>query len=44
MIYAYTLRISSSCQITKAVRENIPFMWLVGWQHPDFRPLNRFRS
>lgn len=28
IIYAYTQRIYSSRQIAKAVRENIPFMWL----------------
>ncbi|OKP95136.1 transposase [Paenibacillus sp. P46E] len=44
MIYAYTQRIYSSRQIAKAVRENIPFMWLAGRQRPDFRTLNRFRS
>ncbi|WP_245237697.1 transposase [Paenibacillus ihuae] len=44
IIYAYTQRIYSSRQIAKAVRENIPFMWLSGRQRPDFRTLNRFRS
>ncbi|MEK5464090.1 IS1182 family transposase [Paenibacillus sp. FSL R7-0210] len=44
IIYAYTQRIYSSRQIAKAVRENIPFMWLAGRQRPDFRTLNRFRS
>ncbi|WP_143192481.1 transposase, partial [Paenibacillus sp. P32E] len=44
IIYAYTQRIYSSRQIAKAVRENIPFMWLAGRQRPNFRTLNRFRS
>lgn len=44
IIYAYTQRIYSSRQIAKALRENIPFMWLAGQQRPDFRTLNRFRS
>ncbi|QWU16937.1 Transposase [Paenibacillus sophorae] len=44
IIYAYAQRIYSSRQIAKAVRENIPFMWLAGRQRPDFRTLNRFRS
>ncbi|WNS41934.1 transposase [Paenibacillus sp. MMS20-IR301] len=44
IIYAYTQRIYSSRQMAKAVRENIPFMWLTGRQRPDFRTLNRFRS
>ncbi|WP_379141792.1 transposase [Paenibacillus sp. sgz500992] len=39
IIYAYTQRIYSSRQIAKAVRENIPFMWLAGRQRPDFRTL-----
>ncbi|WP_262416364.1 transposase [Paenibacillus sp. CGMCC 1.18879] len=44
IIYAYAQRIYSFRQIAKAVRENIPFMWLAGRQRPDFRTLNRFRS
>ncbi|MCY7487790.1 transposase [Paenibacillus alvei] len=44
IIYAYTQRIYSSRQIAKAVRENIPFMWLAASQRPDFRTINRFRS
>lgn len=44
IIYAYTQRIYSSRQIAKAVRENIPFMWLAARQRPDFRTINRFRS
>lgn len=44
IIYAYTQRIYSSRQIAKAVRENVPFMWIAGRQTPDFRTINRFRS
>jgi transposase len=44
LIYAYTQRIYSSRQIAKAVREQIPFLWLTGRQTPDFRTLNRFRG
>nr|WP_199616837.1 IS1182 family transposase [Paenibacillus alkalitolerans] len=44
VIYSYTQRIYSSRQIAKAVRENIPFMWLAARQRPDFRTINRFRS
>ena len=44
IIYAYTQQVCSSRQIAKAVRENIPFMWLAGRQTPDFRTINRFRS
>lgn len=44
IIYAYTQRIYSSRQIAKAVRENVPFMWIAARQRPDFRTINRFRS
>ena len=44
IVYAYSQRIYTSRQIVKAVRENIPFMWLAGRQQPDFRTINRFRS
>jgi transposase len=44
IVYAYTQRLYSSCQIAKAVRENVMFMWIAGRQRPDFRTLNRFRS
>jgi len=44
LIYAYTQKIYTSRQIAKAVREQIPFMWLSGGNRPDFRTLNLFRS
>ncbi len=44
IIYAYSQKIYTSRQIAKAVRENIPFMWLAARQKPDFRTINRFRS
>lgn len=44
IVYAYTQKIYSSRQIAKALRENIPFMWLGARQTPDFRTINRFRS
>jgi len=44
LIYAYTQRIYSSRRISKALRENIHFMWLSGGNRPDFRTINRFRS
>jgi len=31
-------------QIAKAVRENIPFMWLSARQTPDFRTINWFQT
>jgi transposase len=39
IIYAYSQRIYSSRQIAKALRENIPFMWIAARQTPDFRRL-----
>lgn len=44
MVYAYTQKRFSSRQIAKALRENIPFMWLSGNSRPDFRTINHFRS
>jgi transposase len=44
LIYAYTQKIYSSRNISKALRENIHFMWLAGKNTPDFRTINRFRS
>jgi len=44
MIYAYTQKIYSSRNISKALRENINFMWIAGNNRPDFRTINRFRS
>jgi transposase len=43
ILYAYTQRIYSSRRISKALRENINFMWLCGMNMPDFRTINRFR-
>lgn len=44
VIYAYAQRIYSARQIAKALREQIPFMWLAGGNRPDFRTINNFRS
>lgn len=43
-VYAYTQKIYSSRRIAKALRENIPFLWLSGLNQPDFRTVNRFRG
>lgn len=39
-----TQRIYSSRQNTKAVSENVIFIWISGRQRPDSRAVNRFRS
>ena len=44
IVYAYAEQIYSGRQIAKAVRENIPFMWISGGNRPDFRTINRFRG
>lgn len=44
VIYAYTEKIYTSRQMAKAVREQIPFMWLAGENRPEYRTLNRFRT
>lgn len=44
LVYAYCCRVYSCRQIARALRTDIHFMWLSGWQHPDFRTINRFRG
>ena len=44
LVYGYVMKIYSSRQIAKALREEINFMWLSGMQRPDFRTINNFRS
>ena len=40
----YMTGIYSSRQIAKQCRENVNVMWLTGFQKPDFRTINTFRS
>lgn len=42
LVYAYTQRINSSRQISKALQENVNFMWISGDKRPGFRTINRF--
>lgn len=44
LIYSYMTGIYSSRQIAKQCRENVNVMWLTGFQKPDFRTINKFRS
>lgn len=44
LIYCYMTRTYSSRQIAKQCRENVKVMWLTGFQKPDFRTINKFRS
>jgi transposase len=43
LIYAYMINIYSSRKIESLLNENIMFMWLSGFQHPDHNTINRFR-
>jgi len=44
LIYGYVTKTYSSRRMSKAIRENINFMWLSGNNRPDFRTINNFRS
>lgn len=44
LIYGYVTRTYSSRNMSKALRENINFMWLGANNRPDFRTINNFRS
>ena len=44
LIFGYVERIHSCRTIAKAVREQIPFMWLAAGNCPDFRTINHFRK
>lgn len=44
LVYAYLTRVYSSRMISKALREDVNYMWLSGMQRPDFRTINLFRS
>ena len=44
LIYCYMIGIYSSRMIAKQCRENVNVMWLTGFQQPDFRTINKFRS
>jgi transposase len=41
-IYGFMTRVRSSRKLEAACRDQIPFLWLTGWQHPDHNTLWRF--
>ena len=42
-ILGFVYRVYSCRLLAKAIRENLPFIWIAGNQQPDFRTLNNFR-
>lgn len=44
LIYAYATGTFSSRKIAKALYESIPYIYLSGWQTPDFRTISDFRK
>jgi len=44
LIYAYATGTFSSRKIEQALNENIPYIYLSGWQIPDFRTISNFRK
>ena len=44
LIYAYATGSFSSRKIAKALYESIPYIYLSGWQNPDFRTISDFRK
>ena len=41
-LYGFMIGIRSSRKLEVACRDQIPFFWLTGWQHPDHNTLWRF--
>ena len=44
VIYAYMNNIYSCRRIEKALKRDIHFIWLAGYEQPDFVTVNRFRN
>ena len=44
VIYAYMNNIYSCRRIEKALKRDIHFIWLAGYEQPDFITVNRFRN
>ena len=44
LVYSYLTKKYSSRIISKALREDVTFMWISGKSTPDFRTINNFRS
>ncbi|GGJ77885.1 transposase [Anoxybacillus voinovskiensis] len=44
ILYAYTQKMYHGREIARQLEVHLPLMWLSGFQKPDFRSINRFRS
>ncbi|MFD1708969.1 transposase [Siminovitchia sediminis] len=44
ILYGYSQKVYSCCEIEKLTRENLPAIWLAAGQKPDFRTINDFRG
>ena len=44
IFYAYAVGIFSSRKIAKAMKDQVPFIFLSAWQKPDFRTISDFRK
>lgn len=44
LLYAYSVKIYTGRRIARALRQDVTFMWLAGYNRPDFRTINNFRS
>lgn len=41
-LYGFMTRVRSSRALERACRDQLPYLWLTGWQHPDHNTLWRF--
>ncbi|MBV6439389.1 MAG: IS1182 family transposase [Haliscomenobacteraceae bacterium CHB4] len=43
-VYGYCTRVYTTRPLARAIREQLPFMWLAGGQQPNFKTLSEFRG
>jgi transposase len=41
-LYGFMTGVRSSRKLEAACRDQVPYLWLTGWQHPDHNTLGRF--